>query len=338
MSKIYFPGLNGLRFIAVFAVILGHIELIKSLKGLPNVFNLPFYINTSGHLGVLLFFVLSGFLITYLLLEELNLKGTISVGYFYLRRILRIWPLYFLMIIISIFFIPVIYTYFNFPSYSYSFDQVWYYLIFLPNFAKSFKYFVQGATHLWSVGIEEQFYLIWPLLILLFRKYIFSLLIIIFIGVTILPFLMGYLTVHFNIFNGNEDLFKKYLSLIQHFKINSMAIGGCMAYIFHKNKKWLDWLKSDFSEVVIFSITFILWIVGKQITALSDEIYSVLFAIIILTLINCLQKIFVDVEKNIILFNVLLYFLAFLFTFVISHLSYKYFEQPFLRLKDKFNY
>ena len=69
MNRIYFPSLNGLRFIAAFLVIIHHVETFKSFLGLTNYRSLSF-IYIIGELGVVLFFVLSGFLITYLLLTE----------------------------------------------------------------------------------------------------------------------------------------------------------------------------------------------------------------------------------------------------------------------------
>ena len=92
MKKIYFPNLNGLRFIAAFMVIVHHVEQFKSLFGLENVFHESPFISIVGKLGVVLFFVLSGFLITYLLLVEEEVTGTISIKSFYIRRFLRIWP------------------------------------------------------------------------------------------------------------------------------------------------------------------------------------------------------------------------------------------------------
>jgi peptidoglycan/LPS O-acetylase OafA/YrhL len=82
MNKVYFPNLNGLRFFAAFSVMLYHFFG----EGLIN-----------GHYGVVLFFVLSGFLITYLLFEEKEKFGKIEIKKFYFRRILRIWPLYYLV-------------------------------------------------------------------------------------------------------------------------------------------------------------------------------------------------------------------------------------------------
>ena len=69
-AKVFFPSLNGLRFIAAFVVIIHHLEQIKSFFGLPNLFFRWHFIKIVGELGVTLFFTLSGFLITYLLLAE----------------------------------------------------------------------------------------------------------------------------------------------------------------------------------------------------------------------------------------------------------------------------
>src|SRR5262245_59932952 len=97
-DRVYFPNLNGLRFIAALAVIIHHIEQQKADFCLPNSFGAA-PIQLFGELGVVLFFVLSGFLLTYLLLEEEKTTATIGIRNFYIRRILRIWPLYFLIII-----------------------------------------------------------------------------------------------------------------------------------------------------------------------------------------------------------------------------------------------
>src|ERR1044071_5481753 len=97
MQRIYFPGLNGLRFLAASAVIITHVELLKGVLGLPNHWKNPVLFNLGG-LGVYFFFVLSGFLITYLLLSEKNMTGHISIKKFYFRRIFRIWPIYYLLV------------------------------------------------------------------------------------------------------------------------------------------------------------------------------------------------------------------------------------------------
>src|ERR1051326_1775359 len=104
-GKVYFPGLNGLRFLAAFAVVITHVELLKGQVGLPNHWTNPVIFNLGG-LGVYFFFVLSGFLITYLLLAEKDKTGTIRIGNFYIRRILRIWPLYYFLVLLGFFVLP----------------------------------------------------------------------------------------------------------------------------------------------------------------------------------------------------------------------------------------
>src|SRR6267378_8187081 len=94
-ASVYFPGLHGLRFFAAMMVVFSHIELMKDYHGYPNLYASNLAVYESGRLGVTLFFVLSGFLISYLLLKEKEVSGSIAIRKFYGRRILRIWPLYF---------------------------------------------------------------------------------------------------------------------------------------------------------------------------------------------------------------------------------------------------
>src|SRR5690554_6407842 len=109
-KKIFFNGLNELRAFAALSVIFHHIELFKLRDGISSIFSnsyFHFFIEKLGKNGVYLFFVLSGFLITYLLLQEKsNNHNKISFKKFYLRRIFRIWPLYYTVIAISFILIP----------------------------------------------------------------------------------------------------------------------------------------------------------------------------------------------------------------------------------------
>ncbi|MEP6985313.1 MAG: acyltransferase family protein, partial [Chloroflexota bacterium] len=94
--KIHFKGLNALRFYAAVSVVVHHVMYNPNVwYGLPNLPDTVgrFFINGTD--AVHLFYVLSGFLITYLMLVERERTGTVSVKKFYLRRVLRIWPLYF---------------------------------------------------------------------------------------------------------------------------------------------------------------------------------------------------------------------------------------------------
>ncbi len=107
--------------------------------------------------GVDLFFLLSGFLITYLLLAERARFGRIDLGSFYMRRVLRIWPLYYICVALA----PVLHHYYQEPV-----PNLWQFVTFLGNFELMRHGWSSTAlNHLWSICIEEHFYLVWPLLV-----------------------------------------------------------------------------------------------------------------------------------------------------------------------------
>jgi peptidoglycan/LPS O-acetylase OafA/YrhL len=169
-ALIFFPGLNGIRAIAALAVVLSHITVYLDrfnlnphlIGSLPN--GNPKGIDLSDF-GVTIFFALSGFLITYLLLAE-NLLQTISVKNFYIRRILRIWPLYYTYLVLALIVTKVAQV----PHESIS-DL--FYFFFGPNVPKSFQLRSDLLGHYWSLGVEEQFYLFWPLFVRRFHKNLF---------------------------------------------------------------------------------------------------------------------------------------------------------------------
>ncbi|MFN0013129.1 MAG: acyltransferase family protein, partial [Saprospiraceae bacterium] len=145
-APIFFPGLNGLRAIAALAVVLSHITVClyrfnldpHIIGSLPN--GNPKGIDLSDF-GVTIFFALSGFLITYLLLAE-NSQQTISVKDFYIRRILRIWPLYYSYLIIAL----VVSRLAQVPHESIS-DL--FYFFFAPNVPKAFQLRSDLLGHYW---------------------------------------------------------------------------------------------------------------------------------------------------------------------------------------------
>ena len=134
----YRPSLDGLRAVAVLAVISWH-YVLPGVKG--------------GFLGVDIFFVLSGFLITRLLIEEWELTAGIHLGRFYLRRMLRLFPALFLLLVVTLPFVPRIWT-----------IQA---LLYVTNWGiLSGKLASCAIMQLWSLSVEEQFYLLWPPLLL----------------------------------------------------------------------------------------------------------------------------------------------------------------------------
>ena len=111
-----------------------------------------------GQTGVTLFFVLSGFLITRILLSTKNQDNYFSA--FYARRALRIFPLYYLFLAIYFFINPFIHGEQIIPA-----SKQWYYWVYLQNFALTFNWDSAGPMHYWSLGVEEHFYLFWPVLV-----------------------------------------------------------------------------------------------------------------------------------------------------------------------------
>ncbi len=182
LKSVYFPNLNALRFIAAFLVVVSHIEMYRGFFPIETHIHNPI-ISIIGKLGVVLFFVLSGFLITNLLFIEDTVQKSISIKNFYIRRILRIWPLYFLIIIL--FVLPYI-DLFNIPGYDINATHTqfgWKLLVFfllLPNLGLSIPLSFQHAAHTWSIGAEEQFYILWPWGIkYLKNKFLFMIIVII---------------------------------------------------------------------------------------------------------------------------------------------------------------
>jgi peptidoglycan/LPS O-acetylase OafA/YrhL len=147
------PSLNGWRALAIMLVILDH---AKFTVGFP-IDRLPrwaLFFFDQGNLGVRIFFVLSGFLITHLLLKEAESTGVISLGQFFLRRCLRIWPVYFL-------YLGVLACLGSLNVYSPESSSCW---IGALTFTRNMVGPVSSYTgHFWSLAVEEQFYLVWPL-------------------------------------------------------------------------------------------------------------------------------------------------------------------------------
>jgi peptidoglycan/LPS O-acetylase OafA/YrhL len=240
-NRVYFKGLDGLRAIGALSVVFGHIELIKSDFTVPNLLHLPFYKNTSGHLGVILFFVLSGFLITYLLMVEKNKFKTISIKRFYFRRILRIWPIYYLILLLLLFVFPnIIQLPYNAkPEFANLLDNYPTLLIFFlmaPNLMCFGIPGIGGGFHLSSIGTEEQFYIFWPWLIKWFKNIMIPLTLI-FFGFAIAPNFCDYINNHYFTKDSNLYVFIEQLRLFfEYFKIDCMALGGIFAYFYFSKK------------------------------------------------------------------------------------------------------
>src|SRR6202045_3638349 len=154
MKKI--PQLDAVRGLAVLLVLLHNTNVYPSLH--------LHLISDNGWMGVDLFFVLSGLLITGILLDTRQSEGYLRN--FYARRCLRIWPLYYSVLLFMFVIVPILrpseaHTVFEARS-----SPWWAYPVFLQNFLIPIPTMATGALGVtWSLAVEEQFYLVWPLVV-----------------------------------------------------------------------------------------------------------------------------------------------------------------------------
>jgi peptidoglycan/LPS O-acetylase OafA/YrhL len=173
------PGLDGLRALAALAVFVDHAEQTQEWVGLDHFDGNQ--MTSLGRQGVEVFFVLSGYLITLLLLRERARAGVVSLRRFYARRTLRIWPLYYLVVFILWVVLPWAVHFAPEPVRALSEihtrtlsapgdPRLPLYLLFLANFSFWLYPHVFCGAHLWSLGVEEQFYLVWPVIFRFARR------------------------------------------------------------------------------------------------------------------------------------------------------------------------
>ena len=167
------PNLDSLRTLAFLSTFLAHAFFSDSQDIVAQpLFQWMLSLQEIFFFGVQLFFVLSGFLITFLMLKEFEDKGRFNLIGFYLRRLLRIWPVYYLVLFFGFVVFPILKLKITGVAVLEN-ASPWYYVVFLSNYDQIVKNqlpYGVGLGPTWSVAIEEQFYLFWPLLLLLFRK------------------------------------------------------------------------------------------------------------------------------------------------------------------------
>ncbi len=219
MSKrVYFRGLNVLRFIAAFAVLIFHSSQWYHYK-----FDTPFKMFLHNlPVAVDFFFILSGFLIIYLLLVEKDSTKTINLKNFYIRRFLRILPLYYLIILIAYFFLQTNHDVVNWHKFLYFWGNFW--------MISKNAWTLSALNPLWSISIEEHFYLIIPFLVMViptkYLRYLFGLIILWAFGFRIYATLTvpdNWMTIYMHTFS----------------QMDLLAIGGLLAlYHFRKPIKF----------------------------------------------------------------------------------------------------
>jgi|WetSurMetagenome_2_1015567.scaffolds.fasta_scaffold56574_2 peptidoglycan/LPS O-acetylase OafA/YrhL len=344
-TNIYLPGLNGLRAIAALSVVISHITISFPDFGLIKIGGWGF----AAH-GVTIFFTISGFLITYLLLLE-KVKQKISIKNFYTRRILRIWPLYYLYLIISVGCLIA--------NSKFSPNSILYYVFFCANLPYIFGGSQVLIAHLWSIGVEEQFYLIWPVFVKFSQKRMIlltSIIVLILIG---MKFIARYVL--------HNELLKIFLD-VNRFECMLIGAAGAMLF-FNQNKLFITIVTHGFiqkvswiilviialgkvhtpgpTEHILMSIITLVLIIGQINTSglkinldnkMFDFLGKISYGLYVYhpLIIYLFSKIIIGLNINIYPKVVIIFSTIIFSTILVSHISYNYYEKPFLKLKSRF--
>ena len=350
------PNLDVLRFLLASLVIVFHLPQLSRNQGLPYFLEAPIF--NRGVEAVYMFFVLSGFLIIKIIYNAKQ-RDAFSVRKFYIRRVLRIFPLYYLILVFGFIFYWLI-----LPFLGISFENnynltnaVLLGTFFLPN-VMSKLYMPGGILEvLWSIGIEEQFYIIVAPLLFIINKH------------RILQTLLILTSVYFIIFH--LDFFNILQEYIMVFFF--LFFGGIIAIL--EDKKQLEFLKKTWVTPTLIVILTLLYFTTSLFEFESKWLFNlstmVLFGLFIHTIAHNNKEIKIknpvlnylgQISYGIYMFHVialntvvflflkvewlktfndnmtiiLIYILTFALTILMAHLSYRYFETYFLKLKNKF--
>lgn len=339
----YLSGLHGIRAVAAFSVLISHIT--TAYFGY-NTYS-QFLINLSS-VGVTMFFVLSGFLISFIALkkstEYLNIKN------FYVRRILRIWPIYYLFLSIAL----VILYLMRSENLAYSY----FYIFLLANVPISLGIGIPLITHLWSIGVEEQFYLIYPHILKQKKIKLSSILIALILILFAAKIIFGFI---------NHD------SFIYHFlqlsRFDCMLIGGLTAYLYIEGKKILAIFNNETIQITLWICLILLSFCSIKICQpFIHEVISIITAGIIIGQINIKKRVvnldskplqfLGEISYGIYIFHpimialsiwlkaqlnihglsehIFVYLSSIILTIAIAYFSYNLIEKHFINMKHRF--
>ena len=368
-KHIYFENLDGLRFLCFLSIFFYHsfYTELSELKTNPIYRFIEHDLFGNGDIGVNFFFVLSGFLITFLLIQEKKMNGQINIKNFWIRRILRIWPLFYFCVFFGFVIFPFLKRWFGLVP-NETADPVLF-LTFLNNFDLINKGLPDSSVLgvLWSIAIEEQFYFIWPLILFSFqvKKLWIPFLIIISASLVFRSYYDDVYMNEFHTLSCISDMtigamgawlmsispkFKKHMESLSKFKIAILYFVFLLIFLF-EHKVFINHEIQVFERV--FIATIIILIILEQTFSINSlfkmsnfkrmsklgimtyGLYCLHFIGILIT--TTLTK---KLGINLHLWQIFLIDtpISFLITVFISRLSYHYFETPFLKLKDKFSY
>lgn len=366
-----FYNLDGLRFFAALFVALNHIEFIKEISGLSSFYSVPFFVN-SGQISVTFFFVLSGFLITYLLLIEQQKKSAqakrINLLQFYQNRVLRIWPLYYSLVILCFLIFPHMQL-LQYPGFDDNFlseksQAFLLYLSFFPNLSNLLYGNVLYINQTWSLGVEEFFYIFFPLGLYLvsYKNNLKYFTILIAISIALGAFSKFWC-------NAADTDLSMVCIYISRYRIYSFALGAVAAYCYLKSyNTGIVSRHAKLFRIAAYSLFFfsaVLVISGADFSYLTQPLFSFLFALMLflisvtgikIAVINnpvivylgkisygiymlhpfaafiCVKLVYFNTGNDI-LTAVIFSFTVMLTTILLSIISYSILEKPFLNLR-----
>ena len=369
-EKIYFENLDAIRFLCFLSVFFFHsfhttnIDVLTS----PAYLFITENLFSNENLGVNFFFVLSGFLITYLLIREKELNNQIDLKRFWLRRNLRIWPLFYFCVFFGFVIFPIIKTLFGQTSLETA--NILYYVSFLNNFDLVNNGLPESSVLgvLWSIAIEEQFYLVWPIILYIcpIRKYWIPFTAILLVSLISRAQNINYLFFEFHTLSCIGDIvigsFGAWLILqnqiFKDFIINLKKGSILFIYtlflvvLFFRKPLLLEVDILNIFERMLIAISILLIILEQsfsknslfkfstlkrptRLEKISYGLYSLHFIAILITM-----QLFKLINIPNALFQTLIAetAIALFLTIVLSKISYMFLEKPFLRMKDKFSY
>ena len=360
LKLVYLPGLNGLRAIAALAVVISHITLALNEFGLNNkIFGTDKAGNASGldlaGYGVTIFFTLSGFLITFLLLKEKELTK-LKIKEFYIRRVLRIWPLYYLYFLVCLIVI-VCYKITITPS------SIYFYLFLAANIPFILGTALPMLAHYWSLGVEEQFYLFFPQIAKYSNKFLLK------TSILLILVLLGLKAV-FWFLDRNYDIHIPYLAIsVTRFHTMFIGVVGAILY-YYKNAIFFAISTHIITQIISWGAILLLTFNRFHIaSAIDGEIISVITVFLIMgqitktnylinlensfcdfigkisygiyvvhpLLIFCFTKLVGQFNSNALINYVFIYTAITAATIITAYLSYEFYEKQFLKLKIKYS-
>jgi len=373
-SRIYIPSLDGLRAVAILGVLFRHMTVIEPSGRYEALF---IRLLDLGWIGVDLFFVLSGFLITGILMD--TKKEPNYFRNFYVRRALRIFPLYYFYLGLVLFLIPYIMIRINKRLDHDIMQEGWWFWLYLSNI----YYSMGGDVHrgplmvTWSLAVEEQFYLIWPTVVFLCRprilmKICFGLIVgalffrlsLVLAGVGVFPVysllpcridtlatgaLIAILTrsqtpIARSTTIAKATLFASFITML-----GIWTVGGTSEY----SNKW--WLTIGFTSLSIFFAS-LLWVVltakgnhfGNRFLKIRPMVFIGkisygIYLIHTLTILFIQRYVFDPVKTSLIgeshFFSQLLFFITcFIAVLLLASFSWHFLEKNILKLKHLFPY